>query len=103
VIRRVSKAAVRAVYAKLVEHFHLRPWEIKKLTDRQIVELYFHPRNDKGEVEEVYERPAVPTLKSELFEIDLLYAQGVIKKDNAEQCKEKLRAKWAAKESVNGS
>ena len=26
----------------------LRPWEIEKLTDRQIVELYYRRRDDKG-------------------------------------------------------
>lgn len=26
----------------------LRPWEIEKLTDRQIVELYYRKRDDKG-------------------------------------------------------
>ena len=26
----------------------LRPWEIERLTDRQIIELYYRARNDKG-------------------------------------------------------
>lgn len=26
----------------------LRPWEIERLTDRQIIELYYRPRDDKG-------------------------------------------------------
>lgn len=26
----------------------LRPWEIERLTDKQIVELYYRPRDDKG-------------------------------------------------------
>jgi hypothetical protein len=26
----------------------LRPWEIEKLTDKQIVELYYRKRDDKG-------------------------------------------------------
>ena len=32
----------------LVDKFGLRPWEIARLTDRQIAEVYFHARDEHG-------------------------------------------------------
>lgn len=65
----------RAVFALLTEKFHLRPWEIARLTDRQISQLYFHPRKD-GEIifpfdeVEVEEQPLANTLEDELKALD---------------------------------
>jgi hypothetical protein len=102
---------VRAAFAKLIDHFHLRPWEIRKLTDRQIQELYFHPRDDQGEIElpdgrrgrRVLGEPDAPgldeqpvTLEQHLMHVDLLAARRVITRENADECKQKLREKWAA-------
>lgn len=39
------------------EPFNLRPWEIARLTDRQISELYFHPRDKHGRLVEQVELP----------------------------------------------
>lgn len=39
---------LRAKYAILAEKFGLRPWELQKLTPRQIYEIYFHPRDKDG-------------------------------------------------------
>lgn len=41
-------ARLRARYAQLIDHFHLTPAEIGRLTDRQINQLYFHPRDEHG-------------------------------------------------------
>jgi hypothetical protein len=40
------------------EPFHLRPWEIERLDPRQIRNVYFHPRDDKGELERRHQAPA---------------------------------------------
>lgn len=59
--------------ARLLDHFHISMDQLARLTDRQIYELYFHPRDDKGSIEpkDEPERGAateeeVPTYKSEL-------------------------------------
>ena len=40
--------SVRFLFAELVENFHLTIAEIGELTEAQIVEIYLHPRDDKG-------------------------------------------------------
>ncbi len=96
---------VRSLYANLYEHFHLKPWDVARLTDRQIIEYYFHPRNEKNEIEPVPDPPRVTaqpespraaTLGSELMGIDILIGNKVISREDGEACKEKLRAKYAA-------
>lgn len=32
------------------EPLRLRPWEIARLTDRQVLNLYLHPRDEQGRV-----------------------------------------------------
>lgn len=32
------------------EPFHLRPWEVARLTDYQIQRIYFAPRDDRGQL-----------------------------------------------------
>jgi len=99
----IADCVVRATFAKLVDHFHLRPWDIARLTDRQIVELYFHPRNDEHEIEPVPEPPKVtkeeekkgPTLKRELFEIDMLVFGQIMSAADGFRTKAKVRAKYA--------
>jgi hypothetical protein len=39
------------------EPFNLRPWEVARLTDRQIAELYFHPRDEQGRLNPQVELP----------------------------------------------
>ncbi len=105
---------VRSLYANLYEHFHLKPWDVARLTDRQIIAsdnlgqtayYYFHPRNEKNEIEPVPDPPRVTaqpespraaTLGSELMGIDILIGNKVISREDGEACKEKLRAKYAA-------
>jgi hypothetical protein len=36
--------------ALLIENFHIKPNDYEELTDREIVELYLYPRNQKGEL-----------------------------------------------------
>lgn len=38
--------------ALVTEPFHLRPWEIARLTDYQIREIYFHKRRDDGSIDD---------------------------------------------------
>lgn len=40
---------MRNFYANLMDKpYLLRPWEIERLTDKQIIELYYRKRDDKG-------------------------------------------------------
>lgn len=39
-----------ALVASLVANFHLKPWEIARLTWRQIAEIYFHDRDENGDI-----------------------------------------------------
>lgn len=41
---------LKAKYAILIDKFNLRPWEIGRLTPRQVEELYFHPRDKDGQI-----------------------------------------------------
>jgi hypothetical protein len=92
---------MKATFAQLVDHFHLTPWDIERLTDRQIVELYFHPRTEQGEIEvvpdakAVYESTVKPTLNSECFAVDVLVWQKVLTHEQGERAKAKIRAKYA--------
>lgn len=58
------------ICAELVDKRNLRPWEIEQLDRWWIAHVYWHPRNEKGEliisVKESAERPKTP--KDEFWE-----------------------------------
>jgi len=56
------------MFATLLDHFHMSLDDIRLLTDRQIQELYFHPRGDKGEIEAQKEPPKPGTLDFEIWQ-----------------------------------
>lgn len=67
----------KAKLALLIDRFGLRPWEIARLTDRQIEELYFHKRDKDGvilfPVEELPEVEETPdTLETALAKLEEL-------------------------------
>lgn len=86
--------------ANLVHHYHLSMSDILKLTDKQIKEIYFHPRNDKDEIEPVEERRS-GSLEADLYELDMLLAKGVIKitEEKKAELKDKLRKKWQTRKA----
>ena len=53
-------AVTMATHAKLWEHFHFHPDQISRLTDRQIIDIAFHAR-EEGEIKvPVIREPLVP-------------------------------------------
>lgn len=46
----VARGRMTALVASLVTNFHLKPWEIARLTWRQIAEVYFHDRDENGDI-----------------------------------------------------
>jgi len=59
---------MRAMYATLLNHYHLTLPEIGRLTDRQISDLYFHPRDEAGAIKPVEKEPQPGTLEFDLRE-----------------------------------
>lgn len=102
----LSPEAVRARqlarYAILVDHFHLTLPEIRKLTDRQIEEVYFHPRTEQGEIKPEV-RGNADTLEFRLLGIDMLVANNTITREQGDRLKEEAREKWQTKTSQKHS
>ena len=95
---------MRATFATLLEHFHYTPWDLERLTDRQIVELCYHPRKD-GNIEVVPDKiarapreAAATTARSavekECLAIDALVWAKVLSHESGERAKTKVRAKY---------
>ncbi len=92
-----------AIYAQLLDHFHLTFEQIGNLTDCQIYNYYFHTRDERGQIV----KAAKPTkfgsekprsMKEELLQVDVLGSTFGLKPDNIIEMKEKIRAKWAGKD-----
>lgn len=96
---RIDPAIKRAKIAMLLEHFHVRIEDLARLTDKQIDELYFHPRNDKGAIEP-QEKPTEaadgkPTLKSELMALWKMAKALRMPPEQWMELEKQLRAKYA--------
>lgn len=90
-------AALKLLYARLVdEPFRLSMAQIAELTDRQIAEIYFYPRDEKGRL-----LPPSPEMSEEEEDEDLdpeqeralLFGMGSVLGIPEEQ----LKAAWEAK------
>jgi len=70
--------------------------QVGKLTDRQIEEIYFHPRNPMGEIEPVKgeRRAGLRTMEHELMKVDVLAFQLGLTPENVAEMKSKIREKW---------
>ena len=103
---------LKAKYAALMDHFHLTPAQIGNLTDRQIQELYFHPRDRQtGAIQEqpepVVEKPVVETppdsprraFLKEMMAFDVMASQMRLPEDNIRVCKARIRAKYGISET----
>jgi hypothetical protein len=105
------RVAMQAYHEAVLLERGLKPWEIARLTDRQIEEGYFHPRDEHGSLL-VPSRPLaacdfgdryIPcaSLEEELAQFAEL--QGIIFSEskgksgltNYESAVEQIRAKWA--------
>lgn len=87
--------------AKLLDHFQGTSMDAyAKLTDRQILDLYFHKRDEHGDIEpekKPIEAPAdqPPCLERELRSLDVLAATFRLPAEQVEEARAKLRAKYA--------
>lgn len=100
---RMPPAQKRAIVAKLLDHFHLSIKQLARLTDKQIFELYFHPRDDKGAIEPKDEpeqgaatEEKKPTLKSELMNLWKMAKALKLPPEQWTELEKQLRAKFAA-------
>jgi hypothetical protein len=77
--------------AKLLSVFHLTIEDIGRLTPWQIRELYFHARDDKGEIVPVGREPRPGTLDYEVREARVTAKQLGLDPDELEQ---EVRRTW---------
>lgn len=78
-----------------MEKFHLSPEQIAKLTDRQIAELYYHKRDKHGSlVLDEEQESNTDEFASSMFAIDQFFKAGLLKPEDAEIAREKLRKKF---------
>jgi hypothetical protein len=107
---RVDPARLVAVVANLLDRFHLTLAEIGRLTDFQVYALYFHKRDDKGNIPipggglelRAPDRPL--SLEEELMMLDRLAIFGRWKEEYTLSLKDQLRKRFAEKAGgVNGA
>lgn len=94
---------IKAQWATLLSVYHLKPEEILKLTDWQIHELYYHPREEDGSIVPVerLDRREPKTLTEALIQWESVAVQFRMRPEDVEAGREKLRRKWA-NEGTNG-
>ena len=82
------------MYATLLNHYHLTLPEIGRLTDRQIADLYFHPREEDGSIKAQVEEAQPGSLEYELQEARIMARKmGVCPK----ALSRKVRERWSMK------
>lgn len=93
---------IKTVVASLVEHFGLAIAEVARLTDRQILEIYWHKRDKQGsilwpedEVTAVAPEPEKPTtLARKLAQLEVVGRTLRIPETDLEKARAKLREKY---------
>ena len=102
---KTSAASWRAFIASIVAAIHLPIHELARLTDRQLVEIYAHPRDESGNIKAPEEPAAVrpneapDSLAKDLRDWTILTSMLRLPEEEYRKGAEKLKAKWAAKES----
>jgi hypothetical protein len=99
----VSERRLKAVIATLYTHFRLTPGEVAGLTDRQIVDYYWHRRNRHGEIEIPGWEPVMKakhepgTLESDLAAVAMLERTlgNLVAPGSADAARQALREKYA--------
>ena len=105
-----------------MDYFHWTPEQISKLTDRQITELCFHPRDEHGAIK--YEKTVVvkepQSMEEELKQLKRIVntvnaaampdtpgritnSINMINPESIKACEEKIRKKWQEKASQPNS
>lgn len=95
----MTRAEWRAVYATLMDRFHYTPEQISKLTDRQIVHLCFHPRDDQGRIiwptsETCEALPPAATLEEAMTRLEVQIGRFGVPPEEAEKARRHLRENW---------
>ena len=100
---KTSSASWRAFIASIIAAIHLPIHELARLTDRQLVEVYAHPRDESGNIK-APEEPAVvqpieepDSLEKDLRDWMILTSMLRLPEEEYRKGAEKLKAKWAAK------
>lgn len=94
----------KAIVATLIKEYHLTLDQIGELTDRQIVDYYFHPRDKETGVIKIPSNWNVDefrtplTLEEELMQLDSLAIQVNLTPENVEECRRQLREKFSKKD-----
>lgn len=94
---RVQLMNQRAMFAILLENFHVTPEIIAGLTDRQIHDYYFHPRDKQGAIktlEPVVKAPKVEGYEDNLRALKALMDAKFISEKDYRRLKEELGAKY---------
>jgi len=95
--QRVKLMNQRAMYAMLLDKFHVTPGEVALLTDRQIYDYYFHPRDKHGAIKIPEAEITVPKIKGyedELIALKSLFDGRFINAKDFERLREELGAKY---------
>jgi hypothetical protein len=97
-----SPARAKAIIAILLTKYPLTPRDVARMTDRQIIDLYWHRRNKDGEIEipdpiPVESPPKVWTLEMELAQVGVLARMLRMPEADQEELREQLRVKYGAK------
>ncbi len=74
----------------MIDRFHLTPAQIAELTDRQIAELYFHPRDEDGQIVPKKTPREESGLVFELQQVDKLLLMGLIDYAKAQELRADL-------------
>lgn len=104
---KTSPATWRAFIASIVHACHVPLSEIALLTDRQLVDIYAHERDDKGDIKMPAETVASPadepaSLERDLRDLNLLAGITRMPVEQFQELKVKLQEKWAAKTEGKG-
>ena len=95
--QRVQLMNQRAMFAVLLDKFHLTPEDIAKLTDRQIFDYYFHPRDNHGSIktpEAVVEASKAEGYEQNMIALKSLLDAGFVNTKDFQRLKEELEAKY---------
>ena len=86
---------------------HLDIGKLARLTDRQLVEIYAHPRDKDGNItlqdggkEAAIAGQASPSLESELRDLNVLASMFRMPQEDFKAAVEKLKTKWSVKEEA---
>ena len=104
---RQPPAKYRAFIASVIDALHVPLSEIARLTDRQLIEIYNHPRDKEGRIKEPPEplpgASATPSLDRDLTLLAVVAANMRMPAEKYAALRKQLEEKWAAKKAEGDS